>query len=180
VVVHVGTQRTPHVTTLTPQLETTMETHTQHCDTMHESRNAWRHELKQAVLDLRARRQQSRTAHERMRAHIRAHGLNAEYLVMDVPTPLIAALSHAHNGDRPEFEAAKAQAEAELSERMELLMEDTNLPVSLDRTQGSVSNAGEGAMLTLADQLKQWHQTLETVERVSNVCGLWKGAGVVA
>ena len=70
---------------------------------------------------------------------------------------------------RSEFEAAKAQAEAVLSERMELLMEDTNLSVSLDRTQGGVSNAGEGAMLTL-----------ETVERVSDVCCLWKNAGVVA
>ena len=35
-----------------------------------------------------------------------------------------------------------------------------------------VANAGEGARLTQADELKQWHETLDGVERVVTLCDM--------
>ena len=138
-----------------------------------DARDAYRQELKRTVLHYRSLRQQRRTSHERMRAFIRAHELDARYLDMDVPTSFLTALVHAHNGDEGKFREACAEAKATLRERLELIMQDTSMPVTLDAHQGC-TNAGEGAMLSQADELKRWFETLDEVDRTISLCDMWR------
>ena len=124
------------------------------------SADRYRHSLRQTVLYLRGLRRQRRNAH------------NAPII------PFIDALIHAYNGDQARFTAACAEAKAAFAERLDLIMRGSNVPVTLGSEQGTVVNAGEGAMLAQANELKDWYATLDTVERtvgrLSRLPGMWK------